>query len=193
MDKTWVLGETASLRVAEGDAVNMVTNPWTISWQLLRVCAHPCLCVPARSTSGTAEGGDLSRFRGSGGCANFLPNVVSLGSLSALAPRVPPHTWLLGASGSPLGIPPWRAVSIFSVMGSFPDRQEGGPPRISFAGLLPCLRALCGTHRHENNLSKGDDFAVIKEEWVSSVFWESCHDARLFPYHLFEFQLCSGV
>lgn len=82
-------------------------------------------------------------------------------------PAVP--AWLLGAVRLCLGH--WDCVegdvSVFSVTGSFPARQQQGPPRVSFAGLLPCLRPICSIHRHENNLLKGDDFAVIKE-WVFS-------------------------
>lgn len=34
---------------------------------------------------------------------------------------------------------------------------------MSFAGLLPCFRAICGTHKHKSNLLKEDDLLLSKK------------------------------
>lgn len=67
------------------------------------VLTRAFVCLPGYEWN-CRVGGDLSRFRGSGGCANCLPNVVSPGSLSALG-RVCHHIrgcWMRQA-------PPWAS------------------------------------------------------------------------------------
>lgn len=131
----------------------------------MTIAAGVCLPVPlcaCRARSGIAEGGDLSsHFLWEWGmCQLPSQSCVPPGALSAdAAGRCVCHRMGMaaGCRQAPRASAPWRDVSVFSVMGSFPARQERGPPRVSFAGLLPCLRAICGAHRHENNLSKGDD------------------------------------
>lgn len=64
---------------------------------------------------------------------------------------------------------------------------------MSFAGLLPCLRAICGTHRHKSNLLKEDDLPLSKKSGFCLCSERAVVMAGFFfPCHFLEFQLCSG-